>query len=226
MESNFQTSFIPKKPITDGATRPVHTTSLFSILSTVLFITVLLIAGGFFGYQYYLNSSIEKTKANLQTELSRFEPSLVAQLTHLDTQIESSKTLLNNHLALSGFFDFLGAHTLRTVRFTSFSYASTPTGLAVVMTGQGQTYAAIASQAQEFSKSENQQYITNTSFSGLNPDKSGNINFTFSGTIVPNAFNYKKSLTAADLSAPVIIPVATSTATTTASTTKKTTTSH
>ena len=64
METRFQTSFIPKKPVASTigtmsstqAPRPKNA-SLFMTLATIIFVLSVLAAGGSYGLNYYLNQS-------------------------------------------------------------------------------------------------------------------------------------------------------------------------
>jgi hypothetical protein len=218
MEANQQTSFIPKRPLVNGEGKVHHTTNFFSIIAIVVFITVLALAGVVFAYQSYLNSSLTKTKSNLETVLAQFQPDLISQLSRLDNRIETAKALLDEHVAPSGFFTFLANETLQNIRFTSFSYTTNGDGTAsVVMSGQATSFAAVASEAAELSSAQDQTYFQDPLFSDLNLDASGNITFTLSGTVNTNAFLYRSTVNAS--SAPAVTasstPVATNSATTT-----------
>lgn len=207
MEANQQTSFIPKKPLVNGGGN-VHTTNFFSIIATVIFVTVLVLSGIVFAYQYYLNSSIVKTKADLQTELNNFNPTLIAQLSRLDNRIDSAKSLLAQHVAISGFFSFLSNETLQNVRFTNFTYAANVPGQATLsMTGQATSFAAVALESSQLNSAQNLQYFQNPSFSNLNLDNQGNVTFSLSGTINTNAFLYTSEIQAGLAGASSTIPV-------------------
>jgi hypothetical protein len=219
MEGKFQTSFIPKAGLTpNGVGRPVHTTNFFTLIATVVFITSIALGLAVFGYKYYLDKNNTKLKSGLQTELAKFEPSLVAELSRLDNRIESTKDLLNNHIALSSFFSFLSEKTLKTVRFTNFRYAidTASNKITVTMDGQAQSFSAVALQADQFSDTENQHVIQEPLFSGLTLDEKGNIKFTFTGKVNPSELLYRNI--AKDTTSAVVVSTGT---TTTASSTRQ-----
>lgn len=223
MEGNFQqTSFIPKKPLIDNVPKPTRHGSFFSLVSIVIFLTVLALGAGLFAYKIFLNRSIDTTKTNLKAEIAKFDPSLMSELTRLDLRIESVRQLLDQHISLSAFLNFLSTATLKNVRFSSFSYVAGASGPAVVMTGQAKGFEAVALQSAEFAKPENARYIRNPMISSPSLDSEGNVSFSFKANINQNAFLYKTTLIEGQTP---LLPTPPVVASTTASTTKKATAS-
>jgi hypothetical protein len=197
MESNLQPSFIPKKPMSQPGVRAPHKVSFFSLITTIVFITALLIAGGVFGYKKVLSSSLTKKGAELDTELKKFDRTLIDDLTHLDARLNTSVELINKHLSVSAFFKTLGDVTLKAVRYSSFSFtAGVNEKPKIVMDGQAQNFAAVALQAQEFTKKENAKYFQNVVITDPNLDTKGNVTFSFSGFIDTKSLSYPEVLKA------------------------------
>lgn len=219
MENKFQTSFIPKKPLTQGFSRPARTTNFFSLITTVIFVTVLALCGGVWGYQNYLKTQNQKAVEEIQAITAQFQPSLLAELMRLDNRLTTTKTLLANHLAVSTFFDFLGKHTLKNVRFASFSYTVADSRISVAMKGQAVGFAAVALQAQAFNTQEVLQYFKSPTISDFGLDSSGNVSFGFGTFIQPNAMLYRNVVT--PLAVPSVPAATVVTGTTTASTTQR-----
>ncbi len=217
MDPQFQTTFIPKKNLVQSTGKPPHTTNFFTLMATIIMLTVIVVAGGMWGWKLYLKNHNTKLKTELDTNLKQFEPALISELSRLDTRIEASKTLLNQHVALSSFFDFLSDVTLPSVRFSSFKYAITGPKITVTMTGQAQSFGAVALQASEFLKPSNSAVVKNPLFSDLNLDTAGNVQFSFTGTLDPSKISYKAFLNSqAVTNIPTMeASVSTSTATTT-----------
>jgi hypothetical protein len=193
MDTNVQPSFIPKKPLgQQTAVKPQRTISFFSLIANVIFITSVVLAIGIFGYEKYLQSQLLEKKADLEAKIEEFDRALVAELSRLDSRLTSAQTLLNNHVALSAFFDIVDDLTLETVRFTSFSYSAKGSGdvLSIIMGGQAKNFASVALQQAEVLKSENEKYFTNPVFSDLNLDKDGNVTFKFTSFIKKPSFSY------------------------------------
>jgi hypothetical protein len=194
MDSNIPTSFIPKKPLMDGAGVPKRSINFFSLIANFIFVIVVILSGAVFGYQYYVQHSIDQVKVDIEAEQANFNDEFIGEVSRLDSRIESSKILLNQHVALSGFFDFLSSVTLHDVRFSSFSYSSKEKGASVVIGGKAPSFTALALQASEMLKKENQPYLSDPVFSDFNLDQSGNVTFSVLGTVDANKFLYRNTI--------------------------------
>ncbi len=225
MENKFQTSFIPQKPLTQTFSQPPRTTNFFTLVSTIIFITVLALCGGVFGYQKYLQNQNAGFADQLRKITAEFQPSFLAEMTRLDNRLVSTKTLLSNHLAVSTFFDFLSKNTLKNVRFSSFSYVSDGTKITVSMKGQANGFAAVALQSMAFGTADNLKVLRNPTIGDLNLDASGNVSFGFATYIQPNSMLYRSALVPAPVVPTPTITPGTTTASTTKSQTASTTTS-
>jgi hypothetical protein len=196
MDTKFQTSFIPKKPLvpTLGPKSSKHV-SFISIIIVFIFLLSLLAAGGVFLYKQFLKSSITQMETKLAAAEAALDPALINEWVRLDKRIESGKELLNVHLALSSFFTLLQEMTLTTVRFKNFSYIVAPgQKIAITMDGEADSFAAVALQSDEFAKQA--KYMSNQLFSNINLDPTGTIIFRFTATIDPQLILYKKSAAA------------------------------
>jgi hypothetical protein len=172
--------------------RAASSISLFALLSTVIFIVAVALSGGVFFYKGILAKQITDDKATLDRARAAFEPQLVDQIIRLDSRIETSKTLLKNHVAVTPFFDLLSSITLRSVRFKDFSFNFlAPDKIQVAMKGQAQSYAAVALQSDVFSA---QKAISNTLLSDLSLDQTGAVTFNVSTSVDPNIVSYKNSV--------------------------------
>lgn len=225
MESTVQPSFIPKKPIGQPNQRPPHHVSLFSLITSVIFVTVLIIAAIVFGVKYYEQSQLSKKQEILKSQISKFEPALINDLSDLDARLNASKTLLSQHLSVPAVFTAIGNATIRDVRFASFTYSSSydqsPT---ISMNGQAKSFAAVALQVKEFQKSENLKYLTNVIISNPNLDANGNVAFSLTATVDPTYLSYALTQKDQGLTVSSSTPIqATTTKATTTSTVKTTT---
>lgn len=190
MESNVQPSFIPKKPVTQAGVKTQRNTSLFSLIATVIFITVLVLAGIVYGVEYFLNKTIEKKKVTLQTELNKFEPALVKELSRLDTRLVIANDILANHVSFTGLFKALNNVTLKTVRFTSFTLLADGQKNTLTMKGEAQSFTAAALQSDEFNKQENAKIFKGAVLDNPNLDGKGNVTFNVSSGIDPKQVSY------------------------------------
>ncbi|KKT86581.1 MAG: hypothetical protein UW86_C0028G0003 [Microgenomates group bacterium GW2011_GWA1_Microgenomates_45_10] len=215
MEPKFQSSFIPKGPISSTIPsapmgRKTQEKSLFSFLVWIIFNLSVVLALGMFGYKFYLKYSIDKMGADLENARATLQPETIRELTRLDNRINSSRELILEHQILSPLFGFLEASTLKTVRFSAFYYSMTGQDLQLSMKGEARGYAALALQADIFDKS---QYFKNAIFSDLSLNAKGDVNFSFEAVVDPSLVSYQKEVERLGIPAPA--PASTSTATST-----------
>lgn len=178
MDTNFQTSFIPKKPLAEDRVPVVARTSLFSFISTLIFFGALASAAGMYFYESSLTKSIATNSASLSAARNSFEPTLITKLKTLDRRLADANLLLNNHVAVSPIFAALQATTLKSVQFTKFSYITPtdPTAPVVVhMSGKARDYSSIALESDQLATNKN---IHNPIFSNLAlDDRTGMVSF-------------------------------------------------
>lgn len=194
MEQNFQTSFIPKKPMLEEravASRPI---GLLVIISIFILFAVLIASGGLYFYKGILTKNIAKMENDLNLAKNRFEPSKINQLQVLDKRLEASNTILSKHIAVSPIFQALQTLTMKTVRYTKFSYSlgtEKDPKIMVKMSGQAVGYRSIALQSDLFKKNK---YLLDPVFSNLSLDEKGNVLFDLEFSVDPNFVDYKQML--------------------------------
>ena len=196
MEPKFQSSFIPKGPITATASsismgQREKGKGLFYSLSLVIFGISIVLAMGVFGYKYYLKYSIKQMGNDLENARATLQPELIDELTRLDNRLVSAKELIAKHQILLPLFEFLEVSTAKAVRFNDFTYLMTDGGLELTMKGEARGYTALAFQADVFNKS---QYFKGSIFSDLNLNDKGDVNFTLRTMVDPALVSYKKAV--------------------------------
>jgi len=200
METKFQTSFIPKKPIL-AQTSVVHsrsTISLFNMFSILIFILSLAGAGFVVAYQNYLNKTQRQYEQTLQANENQFNPTLIATLQRASNKINTANQLLSKHLAVSQVLAIIAALTAQNITFNSFSYnaPSAANGLATIsMRGLASSFSDIAFQSDIFGSAI--KYGTNTKvvtpvLSNLGLGQNGGVTFTFTAGIDPSDILYSK----------------------------------
>jgi len=201
MDQNFQTSFIPKKPIMEE--RAVTPTSVgpFTVISIFIFFTILLATGGLYFYKGIVAQSITKMESDLNLAKNRFEPSKITELQVLDKRLNASDEILKNHISISPIFKVLQETTIKTIRYTKFNYTfdekTSNAKVLVRMSGQSVGYGAnsgykgIALQADILSKNKN---IIDPVFSNLSLNEKGNVLFDLEFSVDPSFVDYKQML--------------------------------
>lgn len=195
METKFQTSFIPKKPVVMSGTslssnKPM---SFLSFLGILIFVLTLFIAGGSFLYKTYVDSSIKNMKKTLESKKSTLDLRLIQEFVNLDERFASSKQLLSTHIAPSHLFSLLESLTLRSVRFTSLKYTvDADKKVHLDLEGEARSYSVVAAQAEAFTK---ERSFISPIFSNFDLDDKGNVKFSVKTDFDFNTLVYKADST-------------------------------
>ncbi len=197
VETKFQTSFIPKQPVTGAAERAKSSVGILFLISFLIFVASIAGAIGVFFWNETVVANTEKGRKQLEDHKNAFDPTSIKVFTDLDNRIDVASTLLRSHVAASEIFPRLEANTLKTVRFNNFSYTNGGNGKIIInMSGEAQDYESMALQAQQFTKQELQDSFKGPIFSNFSR-ASDNVVFTFSSGIDPYVIDYYQSRSAA-----------------------------
>ncbi len=192
MEQNFQTSFIPKRPMVEEKASGARPVGLLTIVSILIFFSVVIATGALYFYKVALGRNLTQMETNLSLAKNRFEPSKILQLQILDKRLRASDEVLSRHVIISPVFKALQAITMKTVSYSKFGYSIDDSGRASIdMSGVAEGYRAVALQADLFSKNKN---FLNPVFSNLSLDDKGKVLFDLEFSVDPDFINYKKAL--------------------------------
>jgi hypothetical protein len=195
MEQDFQTSFIPKKPLIDNRVVVPHQVSLLTLISAFIFFTMLLVSGGLYFYQNLTANKIKEMGDSLNLSKDRFEPSRIKELQVLDKRLKAVDEIFSGHTTIAPIFKILQEITMKTVGYNKFDYklgAGKDSGSVMVkISGQAADYRSVALQADLFSKNEN---LVNPVFYNFSLDPQGNVLFDLDFSVDSNFVNYKQTL--------------------------------
>jgi hypothetical protein len=205
METKFQTSFIPKKPMPSvgGANAPQrhHGTSLFMTIGVFFFIASLAGAGATYAWKGILTNAQASLKQQLADRERAFNVNLIEELKQANIQIDTATRLLENHLALSQIFDVISRLTISNVRFTSLNLSHDPTvpdsPIKIEMDGIGTSLTAVAFQSDVLGQLEQyglRKVVKNPALSDPSQQENGTVTFGFSAEIDPAALTYSKAV--------------------------------
>lgn len=206
MDQNFQTSFIPKKPMIEQRVVVSQPISLFLIIAIFIFFAMVISTGGLYFYNGILAKNIIKMENDLNLAKNRFEPSKIIQLQVLDKRLNASTEILSKHIAISPIFQALQDITMKTVSYTKFSYSLDDTKNAKIMikmSGVAVGYKSVALQSDLFTKNK---YLIDPVFSNLLLDDKGNVLFDLEFSVDSNFVDYKKMLETTSENSSAIIP--------------------
>lgn len=187
MASGFQSSFIPKEPMTDKVFIK-RKTGFLGIVVISLFIISILASIGMIVYKKIINNNI----ASLQSELAEAEKNIdkktIEEMSRFAARINMVKLIVFRHKVVSNFLDILSSDTVSTVRFNNFKYDHTSSNdLLVTLNGQASSYGSVALQEDIFNKNKNFKSIV---FSNLNLTDKGMVSFDLSISVEPEVVIY------------------------------------
>jgi len=174
METKFQTSFIPKKPLpTSGAQgvttgvpmhlKPTRTGSWFMNFGVFLFIISIGLGAVLYAWKIVLLNNQNSLKQTLSNAEKSFNYGQIQQLQLANVKIEDAKKVLASHMALSSIFDVVAKTTAESIRFLSMDvttplYTGSAAGgaaqstktsnIELTFSGSGTNLSAVAFQAQ------------------------------------------------------------------------------
>jgi len=221
MDGKLQSSFIPKKPLTGiQEAAPQTHVSIFSVLAVFLFVISIGLAGGAFFWVTVLEKQKDLNIQTLEDSRKQFDPSLIDELKRVNTRIDVAKELLDRHVSVSNFFDIIEGFTLRSVRFTNFSYvlgSNTEEVIKLQMNGEAESFSAIALQSDVLGKNKS---LSNPILSNLALKEGGKISFTLGAEVPASILLYKDFVKGATPAQAATSTTATSTPPAATSTTK------
>ena len=212
METKFQTSFIPKKPLVPAGIgsklpRQKTGTSFFMIAGVLAFVVSLGAAGGAYAWKQLLTSSQENYKVQLADRQKQFNIDLIEQLKQENVKIDLASKIMKNHLAISQIFAIIGRMTSENVRFTSLDLSNDPAsnsnGLKISLNGYGTSFSAVAFQSDVLGQLEQyglRKVVKNPILSNPALDSTGSVSFGFTATIDPATLSYESSVSGAQSS--------------------------
>ena len=194
MEPNFQTSFIPKKPMVQERASATRSVGFLIVISIFILFTILLATVALYFYKGIITKNIMQMEKNLNLAKNRFEPSKITELQVLDKRLKASSEILSKHIAITPVFQALQSLTMKTVRYTKFNYdfgTEKNAKVIIKMSGLAIGYRSIALQSDLFAKNKN---LIDPVFSNLALDDKGNVLFDLEFSVDPSFVDYKVML--------------------------------
>ncbi len=200
METKFQTSFIPKKPITTKSSTSSDLsrvgTSLLMIVGIFVFSLSILALGGAYGWKYYLANKNVELQKELKTRRDQFNPEQIRVFKNLNDKIELAKKVLNDHIAVSQVFSFIEAFTIENIRFTELNLIVPQYGKPIIFTmrGYGQNYKTVAAQSDILGRLEEinlRDVLSDVIITNPERVENDTVAFNLSGSINRKALSYK-----------------------------------
>jgi hypothetical protein len=215
MDTKFQTSFIPKKPIMSDPNMAIRRssggTSIFMFVAIIIFVLSIGGIGFTFAWKKVLLDKQLAKQLELKQKEASFNETLIDQLKKANTKIDLGSQLLKKHLAVTELFDIVSQLTIQGVKFNSFEFSNaevsktsggtapnstTGEGIKFSMKGVGNDFKSIAFQSDVLGESEKygtKTMIKNPIISDLVVDEKGRVEFTFTGFVSTDDLLYSKT---------------------------------
>ena len=192
MDAQAQASFIPKKPLTGGAS--ARGVGLLMIVATLVFAVSLVAAGGVFALDQYTKQQLASDDKTLQMAEGAFDPGVIQDLVRTNSRLIEVKKRLASHVAPSALFAFLSNLTLGSVQFDNFSYSLHDDGSAsIALSGKTDSFASVALQSDQFGAARSLKDVV---FSNIVVDQGGKVSFSVAAGVDQNAILYSKVVSA------------------------------
>lgn len=197
MDKEFQTTFIPKKNLSQEAPQARQASprgavlGIFPIIAAIIFFLGVVAAGGAFAYELLLERRIESMRESLTRSQGAFEPSLIVELRQLDRRLNVANDLLRSHVAVSPVFRVIENVTLQSVKYDTFDYVFTEGRAEISMNGIARDYKTVAEQSQVLGRN---QFANDHIFSNFSLNNQGNVQFNLDLTMGSDLVLFENSL--------------------------------
>lgn len=174
------TSFVPHSGVAPRKYR-TDLTGAFGFFAYAVLGIVFLLALGVFFYGRILEADKVAKDKELQTKVQAINPKTVESFVRLRDRLTSGATLLNSHVAFSGFFLALEKILPTTVRFDTLHLALDASGPAKIDgSGVAKNFNALAAASIAFAADGR---IKDAIFSDININKDNSVSFSLAATL-------------------------------------------
>jgi len=179
--------------------RSTPSIGFFTVIAIFILFTVLLVTGALYFYKGSLEKNITEMEKSLNLAKGSFEPDKIAELQVLDKRLKASSEILAHHIDIIPIFKALQAITMKTVRYTNFSYDlgnQANANVTIKINGLAIGYRSVALQADLFATKDEGKNFINPIFSNLTLDDKGDVLFDLQFSVDPSFVNYKTAFSA------------------------------
>lgn len=177
------TSFVPQSAANTTRRRRVDFVSAFNFLALGIFLVTLGLAVGVFLYSGVLSAQLNSKNEDLANNRKKIDTTLAHSFVRLHDRLASGQQLLDNHVALSNFFDTLGTVLPTTVRFSALHVSAGEQGkITIDGSGVAKNFNALAFASAEFARTGS---IKDAIFSRLVVNKDNSVSFSLTASVDP-----------------------------------------
>lgn len=160
-------------------------TSLIQVLLIIILTGCALIAGGMFGYSYYLSSQIDAKKEKL-TQIDDgvgavLSSDMLPEMRDLSSRIKIVNQLITQHPSVNVAFKIIEDSVENQVTYKNFSLNNAGgKGYTLSLSGVAPDYKTVVQQLETLKRKPYTAYISGVKVTNLSPDDVGRINFSLS----------------------------------------------
>lgn len=193
MESKFQTSFIPRSPVTDtGKIKNKTPISILSVVATLIIVLSIAAAVLLSVYEIILTKQLESKKQAVTQSFEETKNSLsIDNLSTLTSKLRAGQMILDQHISLTPIFALLEENTLKRLKYNSLSInALTDSKVVITVSGEAKDYGVVAKQSDAFADFA-KNMLTGPIFSNISETENGTVKFDFMSLVSPELISYK-----------------------------------
>lgn len=174
------TSFVPPSA---SSTVSAYRSNALSFFAYAILGIVFALAIGVFLYGRLLASELSSKETLLHEAEAAIDPATVGSFVRLRDRLASGETLLDGHIAFSGFFSSLEKLLPATVRFSSLHISVDTAGISRVEgAGSAKSFNALAAASTAFAEDGR---IKDAIFSNITINEDASVSFVLSATLDP-----------------------------------------
>ena len=187
MSPNFQSSFIPKEPVTEEVFKKKKA-GVVGVLVVSLFISSIIISVAMYVYKGIVKNDIKNLEIQLGEEEKNVDKKTIDEMSQFSRKLSIANDIVNKHQVISKFLETLSSSTVSSIQYTSFNYSNMDDGrLLINIQGKATGYASIAQQEDIFSQNK---YFESTTFSDLTLADKGTVSFSLVILVDPQIATY------------------------------------
>ncbi len=191
MAPNFQSSFIPKGPITEDVFKKQKTNPV-SIIAVSLFTFTLIGAVSLYFYKNYISNNLNLIKISISDAKQRIDPNSINNMYEFNNKLQTAKLIIANHTSSSRILKEIASSTVVNIFLTDFVFDIDDKGVSKInMKGLSSSYGAIAQQESVLLNNTN---FKSVSISNISLVDKGLISFDISLTIDSALLKYKPTI--------------------------------
>ncbi len=153
MEQNFDTSFIPKRPIfkEDAGVRRHQPVSVVTLIGFAVFFAALILTGITFYINKKESAAVETLAAKLASEKENFNPQAIEELKAISARLKFAKDVVDNHVAVSPLLDLIQSFTNKSVYYESLDLVrEEKTGYELTLRGKAPSFGLLYAQMSSY----------------------------------------------------------------------------